>query len=73
MKTIISILSFFLISTFSYAQDLNEKLFHAIEKGNPEEVKKLVEQGADMNAKNNFGETPCDYAQTEELEKLLCK
>ncbi len=62
---IINILTIIFFTAFSYGQDLNEKLFNAVQVGNLEEVKKFVAQGADVNAKtcwqNMFGANSYSY------------
>ena len=37
---------------------LNDKILEACDKGNLEEVKKLINDGADVNAKGSFDKTP---------------
>jgi ankyrin repeat protein len=41
---------------------LNEELFEAVKKGDMEEVRELLENGADVNAKSIDGSTPLHYA-----------
>jgi ankyrin repeat protein len=36
-----------------------------------EAVKYFVEKGADVNAENNSGQTPLDYAKTEKIQEFL--
>jgi ankyrin repeat protein len=43
----------------------------AAKLGDPFSVKMLIRKGADKNAKNSFGQTPLDVAQTPEIQKLL--
>ena len=40
-------------------------------KGQREFIKPLLEKGADINAKNRFGQTPLDIASTPEIAKWL--
>jgi len=51
---------------------LNESLFEAIRQDKSvEEIKVLIEKGADVNAKGRRGLTPLMYAKTAEQTKLL--
>ena len=52
-----------------------EDLIKAVERGDTIEVKRLLEAGADVNAKNEFGSTPlhwaCVYGRLEIARLLL--
>jgi hypothetical protein len=53
---------------------LNEELLDASKKGDVEKVKKLLKEGADVNAKDRFGFTPLHYTALNghiEIVKLL--
>jgi ankyrin repeat protein len=53
---------------------LNEELLDASKKGDVEKVKKLLKEGADVNAKDRFGFTPLHYTALNghfEVVKLL--
>ena len=45
--------------------------YHIMEKSSPEIIFLLIEKGADINAKNNKGETALFYAQNPEIIKTL--
>jgi len=50
-------------------QELNDKLFEAVENDDLDQVKELISNGADVNAKEENGFTPLYYAK----EKLKTK
>ncbi len=57
------------------AQNLNEDLLAATRKSDLAKVKALLDQGADVNAKSNYGATPlffaCDRGNVEIVKLLL--
>ncbi len=48
-------------------------LMQAALKGDVEAVKKLIEQGADVNAEDNDGNRALDLAKTDEVKEVLLK
>ena len=53
---------------------INEQLFKAVELNKIEEVKKLIEKGADLNVVNENGATALHWASQEghsEIVKIL--
>ena len=51
---------------FSFIKNIFKETLHkACEKGNIEAVKQFLADGADVNAKDEDGETPLDYAEGE--------
>lgn len=50
---------------------LNEDLFGAVEKGNLEQIKKLLSAGAEVNAKTSKGETPLRLAEEKGHKSLV--
>ncbi|MBN2545466.1 MAG: ankyrin repeat domain-containing protein, partial [Spirochaetes bacterium] len=70
MKRSIFIIMFLFVLFSSYSannESLNKALIKAAEKGNLDEVKKLIEKGADINASSsNFGSTPLSRALSGE-------
>ena len=61
--------------TFSlYAQSIEQRLIEAVKKENIKEVKRLIQAGANINAKDKKGKTPLHFAAQQgnfELVKLL--
>lgn len=58
----------------SITQDLNSALLKAAEAGDTARVEALLAQGADLNAKNNVGDTPLSIASFRghlEIVKIL--
>jgi Ankyrin repeats (3 copies) len=51
-----------LLPVAAFAQNLNEELFAAARKGDVAAVKALLDKGADVNAKTNYGATALSYA-----------
>ena len=53
---------------------MRNRLFEAAEKGTADDVRSLIGQGADVNAKNNDGETPlfCAAFYSSHVEILKC-
>ena len=49
----------------------SKTLFNAAQKGNIEDIKRLIENGADVNAKDGDGNTPSQVAKTDEIKQLL--
>lgn len=47
---------------FGCVQDLNDKLIAASTNGTLQEVISLIDKGADVNAKNEYNETPLQWA-----------
>ena len=43
----------------------------AAREGHIDIAELLINKGADVNAKNNYGKTPFDYAKNEEIRQLL--
>jgi outer membrane protein assembly factor BamB len=76
MHTIRSFFVFliFIITSFAFAEDLNQQLHEAARKGDVNLVKSLLDRGADVNAKARYDVTPlmaaCDRGNIE-LVKLL--
>ena len=70
------LLSFF-IPALSYGQSLltlNKKLYHAVEKKSAQEVKQLLDKGADPNFQHSFNYTPlmgASYSGSADIVKLL--
>jgi len=50
---------------------IDEQLFEAVEKGAPDPVAKLISQGANVNARNESGETPLHRAANRSVAELL--
>jgi outer membrane protein assembly factor BamB len=65
---------FLILTSFAFAEDLNEQLFEAARKGDVNLAKSLLDRGADVNAKARYNVTPlmfaCDRGNIE-LVKLL--
>jgi len=51
----------------------SELLHHSITNGNIEAVEQHIAAGADVNAKDDVGKTPLDWAKTNEVADLLRK
>ncbi|MEO0151411.1 MAG: ankyrin repeat domain-containing protein [candidate division WOR-3 bacterium] len=45
----------------------------AVSKGNVDLVKFLIQKEANKKERNNNNKTPCDYANSEEIKKIVCK
>ena len=75
MKILSAALLGALLSAVSCRAGVNDDLFRAIEKGDPEAVERLVNAGADVNAAREDGGTPLHYAawhkRTMALKTLL--
>ena len=55
-------------------RDIDEKLLNACEVGDLEKIKQLLENGADVNAKDKYGWTALRYASSwghKEIVELL--
>lgn len=68
----------FVIKTSSYSQaeglvqrDINEKLIVAVQNGEIESARTLIKNGASVNARNEFGETPLHLVQSKEMAEFL--
>ena len=48
-------------------------LFYAVSEGMPELFATLIEESADVHARDNGGKTPLDYAKTEEVKAVFAK
>lgn len=74
---IITIIIFIAICLPSSAKDVSRQLYDAIRKGNIETAKNIVENGFDINGKNEVGGTPIIWAseanQIEFVEYLISK
>ena len=46
-------------------------LHEAAIEGNLEVAKYLVEHGADVNARDNKGKTPCDVAGSDDVKRVM--
>jgi uncharacterized protein len=72
MATLLTVLSVFCSAGF--AADQSEELIAAAKKGDLEHVRKLLDEGDDVNAENDNGETALLYAALKgnlEMVKLL--
>ena len=47
------------------------ELHDAVAAGDLEKAENLISEGADVNAEDEFGRTPLDYAESKSMEKLL--
>jgi ankyrin repeat protein len=68
MKILINIFCLLVLSSILFAQntDLNTQLLEACEAGNYEQARLLIEQGADVNATDEYGRTPLHGAARNE-------
>ncbi len=55
----------------AWGQSLNDQLFTAAQAGNTATIEALIAKGADVNAQNNYGETPLFNAKNKEIAELL--
>ena len=66
MKTYLNIIQInillFLLTQVSFTQVTSSQLMEAISEGNADEVKKILENGADANELTNIGATPLIHA-----------
>ena len=53
------------------AKEIDEKLLEAVQDNDLDNVKNLISQGADINAKTGNGETPLHLAQSKEIAEFL--
>lgn len=71
------ILQLSVLSICAQVPDVNAELLAAARKGNAAQVKTLLESGASVNAKNNYGVTPLFFASwnghAEVVRLLLAK
>ncbi len=75
MRNFLIILSVFLNSIILLA-DINDELLNAVEQENLKEIKMLIDKGAEINTKDEFGNTPLllslryiYYADTLNIER----
>lgn len=50
---------------------VDEKLIDAVREGNLEGVRALIDKGANVNVRTEFGETPLHLAESREIARLL--
>lgn len=63
----------FLLSALPTHADeaLNNALFDAVKTGDKAKVEALIAKGADVNARDNYGETPLDMAVDNEYKDVV--
>ena len=54
-----------------FEDKLSQQLFYTIQTNNIEELKELIEKGANVNIKNEYNYTPLHYSRSSEITKLL--
>jgi ankyrin repeat protein len=52
-------------------KEIDKKLLEAVQDNEIEKVKDLIDRGANVNAKTEFGETPLHLAQSKEMAEFL--
>lgn len=72
------LLLFFILPALSNSQsktliekEIDKKLLEAVQENEIEKVKGLIAQGANVDARTEFGETPLHLAQTREIAEFL--
>lgn len=53
------------------ALEFDKQLLEAVQGNEIKKVKNLIAQGADVNTRNEFGETPLHLAQSKEMAEFL--
>ncbi len=52
-------------------EDLNNALFETVKSDDDKKVKELIDAGANVMAKNKYGETPLHFCNNADVAKLL--